>query len=176
MTLEEIYYVGQTIAAVAIIGSLLALVAQNYAAQKMVRDAAVRNQVEGLQNISRALFESPGMADVWFRGIGGLDHLTDEDRVKYTAFYVYSLRIWEGLYEQFRHRQLGGEVWRGHIQQLRGVQAFEGVKNVWEVRRHTFSGEFQRFYDNNLAQDAARDIYGFKDPSKAPLPEAEQLT
>ena len=176
MTLEEIYYVGQSIAAVAIIGSLLALMAQNYAAQKMVRDAAVRNQVEGPQNISRAIFETPGMADVWFRGIGGLDHLSNEDRVKYTAFYVYSLRIWEGLYAHFRYRQLGREVWHGHIQQLRGVQAFEGVKNVWELRRHTFSEEFRQFYENNLAQDTAQDIYGFKDPPKAPLPEAEKLT
>ena len=113
MTLEEIYFVGQTIAAAAIIGSLLALIAQNHAAQKMVRDAAVRSQVEGLQNISRALFETPGMADVWFRGIGGLDHLSEE---------------------------------------------------------------FQRFYENNLAQHAVQDIYGFKDPSIAPLPEGEKLT
>ena len=53
MTLEEIYYVGQTIAVIAIVGSLFALIAQNHAAQKLVRDAAVRNQVEGLQSISR---------------------------------------------------------------------------------------------------------------------------
>ena len=176
MTLEQIYYVGQTISAVAIIGSLLALIAQNYAAQKLVRDAAVRTQVEGLQNISRALFETPCMADVWFRGIGGLEGLSDEDRVKYTAFLVYSLRIWEGLYAQFQHRQLGGEVWRGHIQQLRDVQEFEGVKNVWEARRHTFSDEFQRFYENNLAQEIAQDIYGFREPPKAAPPGAGKLT
>lgn len=176
MTLEEIYYVGQTIAVIAIIGSLVALIAQNHASQKMVRDAAVRTQVEGLQNISRALFETPGLAEIWVRGIVGFDQLSNEERVKFTAFVTYTLRIWEGLHAQFRHRQLGEEVWRGHIQQLRDVQIFDGLKKVWELRRHTFSEEFQEFYESNLAQGTAQDIYGLKEQPKASLYEVENLT
>ena len=176
MTLEEIYYVGQTMAAIAIIGSLVALIAQNHASQKMVRYAAVRNQVEGLRDISRALFETPGLADVWVRGLGGLDQLSNEDRVKFTTFITYTLRIWEGLHAQFRHRQLGEEVWRGHIRQLRDVQNFDGPKKVWELRRHAFSEEFREFYESNLAQGTAQDIYGLKEQPKAPLYEAENLT
>ena len=130
MTLEEIYFVGQTIAAVAIIGSLFALIAQNYAAQKTARDAAARTQFEGLQNISRALFETPGMADLWVRGMSGIDHFSNEERVKYTAFYVWSLRIWEGLYAQLSRRQVDPAIWQGHVQQLRSTQEFEGVRAV----------------------------------------------
>ena len=175
MTLEEIYYVSQSIAAIAIIGSLVALIGQNYASQKMTRDAAVRNQIEGLQNVSRALFETPGMADVWVRGLGSFDQLSNEDRVKFTAFVTYTLRIWEGLHAQFRHRQLDGDIWRGHILQLRDVQNFEGSKKVWELRRHAFSEEFREFYECNLSQGTAHDIYGLTKPPNAPLTEMESL-
>ena len=172
MTLEEIYYVGQTIAAIAIIGSLVALIAQNHAAHKLVRDAAIRSQVEGLQNIPRALFETPGMADVWVRGIENIDQLSNEDRVKFMAFVTYTFRIWEGLHAQFRHSQLDKEVWRGHTQMLRGVQVLAGVKNVWGLRRHAFSQEFQIFYESNLAQAASQDLYELKEPATTPSPYA----
>ena len=150
MTLEEIYYVGQTIAVVAIVGSLFALIAQNHAAQKLARDATVRNQIEGLQSISRALFETPDLANVWLRGIEGLEHLSSEDRIKFTAYVTYALRIWEGLHAQFRNGQLPEQVWTGHLEMLRGMQVLTGVRNVWASRRHAFSREFQAFYASSL--------------------------
>ncbi len=146
MTLEEIYFISQTIAVIAIVGSLLALIAQNRAAQKAVRDATVRNQIEGLQNISRALFETPDLASVWLRGIEGLENLSDEERVQFTAYVTYALRTWEGLYAQFENGQLPEEVWTGHIEMLRGMQALIGVEHVWGLRGHAFSKKFQNFY------------------------------
>ena len=151
MTLEEIYYVGQTIAVIAIVGSLLALIAQNRATQKAVRDATVRNQIEGLQNISRALFETPDLANVWLRGIEGIENLSGEERVRFTAYVTYALRTWEGLYVQFQNEQLPDEVWTGHIEMLRAMQALTGVKNVWALRGHAFSQNFQNFYVNSAA-------------------------
>jgi hypothetical protein len=130
MTLEEIYYVGQTIAVVAIVGSLIVLIMQNREAHQLARDSALRHQIEGLQNISRLLFETPGMADVWVRGGAGLDKLSPEDRVKFMAYMTYTLRIWEGLHAQFLRGQLGDELWRVHAKQLRDVQEFNGVKQM----------------------------------------------
>lgn len=175
MTLEEIYYVSQSIAAIAIIGSLAVLIGQNIASQKLVRAAAVRAQIEGLQNVSRALFETPGLANVWVRGLGKFDQLSNEDRVRFTAFGTYTLRIWEGLYAQFRNGKLDGEIWRGHILQLRDVQNFEGPKKVWELRGHTFSEAFREFYESNLSQGTAHDIYGLTESLHAPLAETESL-
>ena len=160
MTLEEIYYVGQTIAVIAIVGSLFALIAQNHAAQKLVRDAAVRNQVEGLQSISRALFETPDLAKVWLRGVEGIEHLSSEERVKFTAYVTYALRIWEGLHAQFQNRQLPENVWLGHVEMLRGMQALTGVKNVWPLRQHAFSKDFQTFYKNSLPPDNCPESHG----------------
>ncbi len=149
MGLEEIYYVGQTIAVIAIVGSLLALIAQNRAAHKLAREATVRNQIQGLQNISRALFETPELAGIWLRGIEGIERLSAEERVKFMAYVTYALRTWEGLYLQFRDGKLPESDWLGHIEMLHGLQALTGVASVWAARGHAFSKEFRDFYEQN---------------------------
>lgn len=170
MSLEEIYYVGQTIAVIAIVGSLFALIAQNRAAQRLAREATVRNQIQGLQNISRALFETPELAGIWLRGIEGIEKLSAEERVKFMAYVTYALRTWEGLYVQFRDGKLPESDWVGHIEMLHGMQALTGVASVWAARGHAFSKEFRDFYEQSTpakCHHGAESATGKKDDANA---------
>ncbi len=160
MTLEDLSYLSQIIAAAAVIASLIILIVQNYQAGQFARDSAVRQQVEGLQNISRVIFETPGLADIWARGSAAFDRLSNEERVRYLAFLTYTLRTWEGLHATFARGQLDGALWRAHAQMLRDVQVFQGAERGWALRKHVFSEAFQAFYESNLKQGAPRDIYG----------------
>ena len=163
MTLEGIYYVGQTIAVVAIIGSLIVLIVQNRQAHQLAVDTAVRHQIEGMQNISRSLFETPGLADIWRRGNMGLGHLVEEDRVRYLSFLTYTLRIWETSHAVFIKGDVVEALWISHTRQLRDVQDMEGVKQGWDMRRHVFSEAFQTFYDGNAANGIPKDdMYGLR--------------
>ena len=49
MPLENIYYIGQTIAVIAILGSLFVLIFQVRQANMLTRVAAVREQIDGLK-------------------------------------------------------------------------------------------------------------------------------
>lgn len=64
ITLAEVSDASQAVAAVAVVVSLAILIRQNYEANILGRDEAVRRQIEGIQNISRELFEAPGLAGV----------------------------------------------------------------------------------------------------------------
>ena len=163
MTLENIYYVGQTIAVVAIIGSLIVLIIQNRQAHQLAVDTAVRHQIEGMQNISRSLFETPGLADIWRRGNMGLGHLVNDERVRYLSFLNYTLRIWEASHTVFIKGDVAEALWISHTRQLRDVQAMEGVRQAWEMRRHVFSDAFQSFYDENASKGVPKDdMYGLR--------------
>ncbi|MBX9606620.1 MAG: hypothetical protein K2Y51_10360 [Gammaproteobacteria bacterium] len=175
MSLEEIYYVGQTIAVIAIVGSLFALIAQNRAAQKQAQESTVRNQIQGLQNISRALFETPDLAGIWLRGIEGIDRLSAEERVKFLAYVTYALRTWEGLYAQFKDGKFPESDWAGHIEMLRGLQALTGVANVWELRGHAFSADFRRFYESSAPTNEGRKLGSGADQPNTANPGGEKL-
>jgi hypothetical protein len=43
---------------------------------------------------------------------------------------------------------------------LRDVQALEGHKRAWALRKHVFSEAFQTFYEANATQGVPRDLYG----------------
>ena len=93
MTLESIYYIGQTISVVAIFASLGILILQNRQSQKqmeeanrLARGAAQQAQVESLQSIQKALFETPGLAGIWGRGSMDLASLDKEERIRFGSF------------------------------------------------------------------------------------------
>lgn len=160
MTLEQIYELSQTLSSLAVVVSLYVLIQQNRQANQLARDTAMQHQVEGLQNISRALYETPGLADIWFRGCSSFDSLNAEDRVRFATFTTYTLRVWEGLQVQHTRGLIDHDLWTSHIKMLRDVQALSGSKAVWELRRHNFSKAFQDFYDGNASNAEARDLYG----------------
>jgi hypothetical protein len=159
MSLEQIYEISQTLASLAVVVSLVILIQQNRQANQLARDAAMRIQVEGLQEISRALYETQGLADVWHRGNTDLSSLSDADRVRYVTFLTYTLRIWEGLHAQQAQGKIDADLWRSHTQLLRSVQALSGAKAVWDLRRHYFSKAFQDFYATNARSEDVRELY-----------------
>lgn len=159
MTLAQIAEASQAVAAIAVVASLIILILQNHQANLLARDEAMRRQMEGIQNISRVIFETPGLADVWGRGTSNFESLSNEDRIKFLAFVTYTHRVWEGLHLEYLRGQLDDGVWRAHAQMFSAVQALSGVKEAWAIRKHVFSQAFQQFYEANAAQGDAIDIY-----------------
>ena len=166
MTLEEIYYIGQTIAVLLVFGSLVVLIVQVRKANQLAREAANHAQSEGLQAISRALFEATGMAGVWERGTRDLASLDDEERVRFIAFTTYTLRIWEDLHLQYLRGQVADDLWNSHLRLLSSIQNLPGFKDAWEIRRATFSPLFQKLYDGNKNAWTIGEPYGRELPNK----------
>ena len=161
MSLEEIYYIGQTFAVISIVGSLIVLIFQMMQANRLARESARRDQVEGLQQMSRGLYETPGLAEIWGRANANFDELTEAERIRFITYVTYTLRIWEGLHAQYTDGQLNPEMWDVHVKNLRDVQELNGSKKVLSLRSHIFSSAFCEFYERNMSDSDAKDIYGF---------------
>ncbi len=152
MTLEDIYYVGQTVAVVAILGSLFAVITQLRQATKQIKSAhetarqtALRDQIEGLERMTRTIYETPGLAAVLLRGNQGLGGLSDEERLRYITFCTTAFRVWERLHVQYVAGQIDADLWTTHINELRAQASFQGAKEVWALRGSMFSDAFQQF-------------------------------
>lgn len=152
MTLESIYYIGQTISVVAIFASLGILILQNRQSQKqmeeanrLARGAAQQAQVESLQSIQKALFETPGLAGIWGRGSMDLTSLDSEERIRFGSFLEYVLRNWEALFLRYMRGELDEELWAAHLQQAASAMKRPGIYAAWEQRKLTFSEAFGEF-------------------------------
>jgi hypothetical protein len=167
VTLEEMNYVVQMAANVAVIASLVFVVFQVRMGLRMMRDQAARNHNEKVQSISRAMFENADLADLWARcSSAGMVGLTDGERVRFVNFYTYALRVWEELFIQHRNGIMDVVVWKANMRILRDTRPLPGAKEVWAIRRHLFTPDFQAFYEAEVPGEEARPLYDV-DPTAA---------
>lgn len=160
MTLQDASTIIQMIANSAVIASLIFVVLQVRLGVRMLRDNAVRNHTDKVQSVSRMLSENPQLCDLWARGsTGGLETLSDAERVQFVNFYTHVLRVWEELYLQYKSGLMDNALWSANMNILRDTHTMRGAREAWAVRRHLFTQAFQDFYEAYAASGEARPLY-----------------
>lgn len=160
MTLADANTIVQMIAGVAVIASLVFVALQVRMGVQMLRDAAIRNHTDKIQSVSRMISENPQLSELWARGSKtGLAALTDAERAQFVNFYTYVLRVWEELYLQYRSGLMDNALWAANMKILRDTHQMRGAQEVWVVRRHLFTDDFQKFYESYAAEGEAKPLY-----------------
>ncbi len=161
MTLEEINYVAQTIGVVAILGSLVAVLIQMRQTNRLLRNQARRDQIEGLKSISDAVYQTPGLADLIARATaGGLESLTEAERIQLLAFQTAAERTWEAMHSQYLAGQIDAALWQAHLEQARATWRLSPVvRAVWAARRSFFTAAYQVFHAAEIERDAGDPLY-----------------
>ena len=145
MSLENIYYIGQTVAVLAIIGSLLVLIFQIRQANALTREAAVREQIDGLKRIFVALYENADITDIYIRGMRDSRQLNEVEFSRFRTFSLSLLRQWEGLHMQFCKGWVDKDIWEVHTRQLRSGQQTDTFRHLWSIDKELFAEDFQDF-------------------------------
>lgn len=144
----------------AVIVSLVFVGVQVRMGVRMLRDAAVRNHNEKHQSISKALYENAQLCELWARGgKDGVASLSEGERVQFVNFYSFALRVWEELYLQSRNGVMDSTLWAANIQVLRDAHQLRGAQDVWAIRKHLFTPDFQEFYESYAAAGAPKPLY-----------------
>ena len=170
MTLEEIGILSNIAAALAVMGSLIFVGLQVRQANRMMKDAAIRLHAEKIQSISQAMFEVPGLADVFARGGADISKLSLEERIRFINFCTYILRILEQLHLQREMGLMDKELWEANIKIIRDIHQLPGFASAWEIRRHTLSVRFQKFYEHYVKAGEAKSLYGAAPAFQAETP------
>ena len=84
MSLESLYYIGQTVAVVAIIGTLVALIVQMRRADRLARAEITRSVATESTYLKQALFSSPEAADFMHRALYTDEPLTDAETLRFS--------------------------------------------------------------------------------------------
>jgi len=103
MTLEEIYYISQVIAAAAVIASLIYLAVQTRQAARSSRAAMHESRAATvLHHIEK--WSDANFSEIWFKGNTGSADMTDDEARRYTLQVGGVIVMWE---ERFRQRKEG---------------------------------------------------------------------
>jgi hypothetical protein len=159
MSLNDVYLISQIIAAIALVASLLFVGLQVRQANRMMREAAIRNHAEKLQSVSRAMFEVPIMAPLLDKAIGGLDALTPVERMQFVNMISWVLRIFEELHRQYEAGEIDKAQWAANSRVWARTVKSPGPRAVYELRRDNHAPKFQAYLDDLLTRIDDKPLY-----------------
>lgn len=148
MDLEAIYYIGQTVAVIAIILSLIFVgvqIRQNTAQAKAdAAEAAHRSFLDWYHN------QTPEMATIVAKGQTGLEGLSAEDRYMYIANCMPALINLQEAHTKWLEGSLPEDRWRFWDKFASILTVPASMHDVWEERRFMFGNDFQAFFDQKM--------------------------
>jgi len=160
ITLEQVYYIGQTVAVVAIIVSLIYLslqVKQNTRTTRLETVQAISSEFHGFYDL---LVSNRDVADVFHRGMFDFQSLDRTEQLQFTFAITRALRTWHEHYFQWREGAMDDEFWQSWAAILSDAMQYPGYQEVWSRRRHHYTRDFQSFVDECITDPKdAKSIY-----------------
>lgn len=135
MTLENVYYIGQTIAVVVIVATLFAILYQGYQTNRIARaDLTLNLWVEaGAANYS--LMDSPEKADFMHRALYHSAPLSEPEKLRFGNLMGFALGMHEGAFMLRRRGLVESAAYERTSGIVRLYFASPRVRKWWRTRR-----------------------------------------
>jgi len=153
MTLENIYYVGQTVAVVVIVLTLFAILYQGWQTNRIARSEMTLSSWIETGQTHYSLVDSPEKSEFMLRALFGDESLTEAEKLRFGNLMGLAIGMHEGAYmlrergliEQAAYRRSEG-ITRLYMQSPR-------VRKWWRTRReYSYDPKFQTIIDE-IAQE-----------------------
>ena len=170
MTLEAIYYIGQTIAVVVIVLTLFAILWQGWQTNKIARSDMTRSSWIETGQTHYSLVDSPEKADFMQRALFSEAALTEAEKLRFANLMGLAIGTHEGAYmlsqrgliEQAAYLRSEG-ITRLYMQSPR-------VRKWWRARReYSYDPKFRSLIDK-LAEEFEKPPTPMNAPAGAPEP------
>lgn len=144
MTLESIYYVGQTIAVVAIVGSLIFVAIQTRQNGRTLRAQAAWDAQASFAEINDMLAAGGPISEVSYKAFTAVETLSPYERYLMHRLMRGLLQRAEAQYALYASGVLDAEVWRLRRDYLRSLFSNALVNEVWRAEKANsmFTGAF----------------------------------
>jgi hypothetical protein len=147
MTLSDLSDLGTFISAVAVVASLIFVGVQLKQNTRAVRAAASQAHTAHWQAMLTPVIENEGVADIYRRGLCGMESLTDNDCVRFIVLIGAMFRFAESARLQWVHGQLEDAHWLNMERNFIALASQPGFRGYWALRREWYAPDFQAWYE-----------------------------
>lgn len=144
MTLEQMYFICEIVAAIAVIMSLIYVGVQVKENTKATRATAAQSFVDTMNGYVGLINSSGNLADVLDRGSAGLANVRGGEVIQFSAFHDQSFITFESFFYQWRDGILDERLWDTYRHALVDLLHMKGGAEWWGNRCHWFSEDFVR--------------------------------
>ena len=159
LTLEQIYFIGQTISAIAVVLSLIYVGLQIKQNTTATQTASAQAYVTADNEIVGLINSSPTLADVLHQGASGLSALKDGDIIRFMAFHDLIFISFQSFHLQWKRGTLEDALWGTYKQSFLDLLHQKGQQEWWTIRRHWFNSDFQNYVDETVAKGLGKPMH-----------------
>ena len=150
MNWDAIGAVGEILGAIAVVFSLIYLASQIRVSNRVARQEAMHESMEGFSNIMGQLVMEPTLSRIWVKGSANDKDLTIYDMVRYRSFLTQLNNYWERTYRLVKIGDLDPWI----LENLDGIRlqimSSEGFKAWFRDRKSTLNNEWRQFLESEM--------------------------
>ena len=146
MTLENIFYISQTIASVAVVGSLIYVGLQVRYAERSQRGLMQQARADRTSEGS-LIVAGPELALIWMKGGAGDPDFTPVELMQWLLLTRSAFLSGEDSTLQYKAGLMSKETYDTYVAGVRFHMAKPGFRAAWKIQRMQFGAEFRAFGD-----------------------------
>ncbi|MFZ1866560.1 MAG: hypothetical protein WAU39_20235 [Polyangiales bacterium] len=148
MTLESIYYIGQTVAVVVIVLTLLAILYQGYQTNKIARADLTLNMWMQAGAAHYSFVDTPEKADFMHRALNDGGSLTDPEKLRFANLLGYAIGAHEAAFMLHNRNLVEGAAYDRSEGLSRMYLQSRRVRKWWRIRReYKYDPRFRALID-----------------------------
>lgn len=150
MTIQDFGSIGEIVAAIATVASLVYVAIQIRHNTVAVKSAAAQSVHEAFASWYHLLAADASLSQLVTDGLRDYSSLSETDRARFVATFMAFLSYCQDAYIKWREGALSPELWRGWEFVMMNLVNAPGGKVFWEERGYCFGEEFQHHVETDI--------------------------
>ena len=152
MSLEDLGNIGEFVAAVAVLVSLIYLAIQIRQNTASVRLSNYLSSETIESNLFARVVEDADLARIYRIGRIDFESLNEDEKLRFTMLMALHFRAYEQMFLQHRRGLIEAEVWKARREAMFRWTLEPGVHEMWRKRSHSYSEGFRDLYEQMRAR------------------------
>ena len=159
MNWEMLSAIGQVVAAIGVIPSLIYLAVQIREQNKERRRAGINILTAQWNELVKSAQESREFTVLFLQGVRCFHDLDGPDKLSFSAFFTRFTRNCEGMFIYYRDGALEEALWDEVERTMSDYFAYPGVREWWATRKHWLTDEFRAVVEAIIAKNPEPKMY-----------------
>ena len=157
--LETIYYVGQTLAVIAILATLIVLIVQIRQSNKLARtEMSLKTWLPSIEKYYDVLANDDD-SKFFYKAFYTDERLADSERIRFVHYAAFSVNAFEAMFLLDKEGLCNKTLLFRHAEGLESLFVSARMRKWWaNTREHYFTPEFRQFIDELVDKTVQRRV------------------
>ena len=143
MSIQELGAIGEFVAAIVVVITLIFLVVQTKRNTQAVKNSCALSGLQFWQHFPVGIAHNPEVADIYVRGMQSFAALAPDEKIRFDLLAITFAKTAETFFRLNQDRALDPAEWESWERSITDVFGRPGIRQWWPERKQRYSDEFQ---------------------------------